>query len=63
MAVIDTLHITVDATEAIKFVKDTQLHFASILRELPYVVAEDGTKWANVTDLILLAEKLEKDAS
>jgi hypothetical protein len=63
MAMLDAAKITIDASDAIRIVKQMQLKLAESMREIPHVVSADGTKWADVTALIDLADKWERDAS
>jgi hypothetical protein len=62
MAMVDTITIEIDASSLHATLSAMQRKLAASFRNIPVVEAADGTKWADITDLLALADRLEQDA-
>jgi hypothetical protein len=59
MAMVETITLQLDTSLVVEALKTVQLEFAVQLRSIPVVQAEDGSQWADVTDLLAFADRLE----
>lgn len=57
------LKIAVDTSEVIRVINQMRRDMVKTFREIPFVEAADGTKWADVSALIDLADKWEVDSA
>ena len=62
MAVLSALTIEVDTSAVRRVLAEARRILAAEIRALPTVAAADGTRWADMTDLLACADRLDREA-